>query len=325
MADEDNEEGKWWEDLKEYVMTFARGIEFAITPHTVFMLVLTILATLICAKGILDFSFDTSMSIVAVGTVFPLVFSVQASFQRRERALSELASLKSTIFSIYLMFKTWDKTLDGKPAGEVQELFNKLIEDIIGYLRSVPHAESVASAHVVYDGFSTLAAKMNEFGPVAGYAKPGEGGMSRLQQYLRDVMNHFENVRAVRDTETPVGLRLFCFALIHFSPILLAPYWNNFCKAQNATELPANYGCESGYFVGCFFVLINITLYRVQTELEDPFDGNGRDDIKWNRWRAQLDQMDAYGPEGPLRRRQRQAEIDRYQEGSTPGQPSKAL
>jgi hypothetical protein len=69
------------------------------------------------------------------------------------------------------------------------------------------------------------------------------------------------------------------------------------------TELPANYGCESGYFVGCFYVLINLTLYRVQTELEDPFDGNGRDDIKWDRWRAQLDQMDAYGPEGPLRRR----------------------
>ena len=68
------------------------------------------------------------------------------------------------------------------------------------------------------------------------------------------------------------------------------------------TELPANYGCESGYFVGCFYVLINLTLYRVQTELEDPFDGKGRDDIKWERWRAQLDQMDAYGPDGPLRR-----------------------
>ena len=232
MGDCDGDEGKWWEDLQEYLMTFARGIEFAITPHTVFMLVLTILATLVCAKGILDFSFDTSMSIVAVGTVFPLVFSVQASFQRRERALSELAALKSTIFSIYLMFKTWDKNGNGKPAAEVQDLFNKLIEDIIGYLRSVPSTESAASAHIVYDGFSTLAAKMNEFGPLAGYAKAGEGGMSRLQQYLRDVMNHFENVRAVRDTETPVGLRLFCFALIHFSPILLAPYWNHFCKDQ---------------------------------------------------------------------------------------------
>ena len=131
MSDNSEETGKFWEDLKEYLMTFARGIAFAVTPHTLFMLFLTMVATLICAKGILDFSFDTSMSIVAVGTVFPLVFSVQASFQRREKAISELASLKSTIFSIYLMFKTWDKHGDGKPAAEVQDLFNKLIEDII--------------------------------------------------------------------------------------------------------------------------------------------------------------------------------------------------
>ena len=34
------------------------------------------------------------MSIVAVGTVFPLVFSVQASFTRREKALQGLAQLK---------------------------------------------------------------------------------------------------------------------------------------------------------------------------------------------------------------------------------------
>jgi hypothetical protein len=234
-SSDDNDDSKWLDDLRDYLMTFARGIQFAITPHTVFMLVLTILATLVCAKGILDFSFDTSMSIVAVGTVFPLVFSVQASFQRREKALSELAGLKSTIFSIYLMFKTWDKHGDGKPAAELKELFNKLIEDIVNYLRSTPSSDS---AHVVYDGFSALAAKMNEFGPIAGYSKPGEGGMSRLQMYLRDVMNYFENVRAVRDTETPVGLRLFCFALIHFSPILLAPYWNHFCKKQARPQPP---------------------------------------------------------------------------------------
>ncbi len=43
-------------------------------------------------------------------------------------------------------------------------------------------------------------------------------------------------------------------------------------QAQNHTELPGNYGCESGYFVACFYVLINLTLFKVQTELEDPFE-----------------------------------------------------
>ena len=290
------------EEVKKSMSTIWEGVAFAITWHAVLMITLTAFATLACSKGFLNYSFDTSMAIVAVGTVFPLVFSVQASFQRRERALSALASLKGTIFAVYLMFKTWEKEDTGKPAAEVQQLFRHLIEDMQHYLRHSPTAES---AHVVYDGFSALAMKMDEFGLQAGYDKAGEGGMSRMQHFLRDLMSHFENVRAVRDTETPVGLRLFCFALIHFSPIVLAPYWNQFCKKQHHSEMPPDYGCESGYFVGAFFVLIIVTLYRVQTELEDPFDGDGRDDIKWDLWNTQLDQMENFGPDGPVLRAKR--------------------
>ena len=44
----------------------------------------------------------------------------------------------------------------------------------------------------------------------------------------------------------------------------------------------------TGYFVGSVYVLIVITLYRVQTELANPFDGDGADDVNWDMWRAQL-------------------------------------
>jgi hypothetical protein len=43
------------------------GVKFAITGHFLFMASITALATFFCAKGVLDFSFDFSMSIVAVG------------------------------------------------------------------------------------------------------------------------------------------------------------------------------------------------------------------------------------------------------------------
>jgi hypothetical protein len=78
---------------------------------------------------------------------------------------------------------------------------------------------------------------------------------------------------------------------------------NHFCGKQSNTEIVSSqYGCESGYFVGVFYVLIVITLYRVQAELEDPFKGTGPDDIHWEIWRAQLDQMSMYGPDGVVRR-----------------------
>ena len=69
-----------FDGISQYVMTFVEGIQFAINPHTAFMLAVTVFCTFCCAKGVLDFSFDTSMSIVAVGTIFPLVFSVQVYF-----------------------------------------------------------------------------------------------------------------------------------------------------------------------------------------------------------------------------------------------------
>lgn len=265
------------------------------------MVFLSCLATFLCTKGMLDFSFDTSMSIVAVGTIFPLVFSVQASFQRRERALAALSSLKGAIFAVYLMFKTWEKEGTGKWALEVEQIFHKLLDDMEYYLRHPNRPEECGN--LVYDGFATLARKMNEFGPEAGFTKGGEAGMGRMAAYLQEIMRSFEGVRAIRDTETPVGLRLFCFALIHIAPVLLAPYWVHFCSKQKRSAL-APYGCEASYFVAVTFVLIVMTLHRVQVELEDPFDGDGDDDIKWEVWRAQLDQLGNYGEDGPARRRE---------------------
>eukprot|EP00287_Rhodomonas_sp_CCMP768_P011017 CAMPEP_0196743022 /NCGR_PEP_ID=MMETSP1091-20130531/50259_1 /TAXON_ID=302021 /ORGANISM="Rhodomonas sp., Strain CCMP768" /LENGTH=309 /DNA_ID=CAMNT_0042089249 /DNA_START=8 /DNA_END=934 /DNA_ORIENTATION=- len=290
-----------WEGLQRNLFIFFEGIKFALTRHTVFMVALTVFATFLCAKGVLDFSFDFSMSIVAVGTVFPLVFSVQASFSRREQALKALAQLKGTTFAVYLMFKTWDQSGDGRFVADADGILQKLLDDIIHYMSC--ERRTAETGHCVYDGFTALAEKMREFVPKSGYSKPGEGGLSRMQLYLRDMINDFEQMRAVRDSETPIGLRLFCFSLIHISPILLAPYWNHFCDKQWNSEMPTQlYGCESGYFVGIFYVLIVLSLYRVQSELEDPFDGSGADDIQWDLWRPQLAQMSTYGADGPASR-----------------------
>lgn len=65
------------DELKWNGDVFIKGFWFAATWHAAFMIILTCFCTFLCSKGILDFSFDTSMGIVAVGTVFPLVFSVQ--------------------------------------------------------------------------------------------------------------------------------------------------------------------------------------------------------------------------------------------------------
>jgi hypothetical protein len=241
------EEETMFEAFGVHCSTFWKGVKFAATLHTLGLATATCLAIFICSKGVLDFSFDMNMSIVAVGTVFPLVFSVQAAFARREKALSCLAKLKASGVTIYMMFLTWEKARTGKWASEADTILQKLLDDIEWYLRSPSRTKEMAN--VVYDGFSSFSVLINEFGPEAGFAKGGEGGMSRMQLYLRLMMQQFEDLRAIRDSETPVGLRLFCFALIHTAPIILAPYWNHFCDKQTAFELPSTYGCEAGTLI----------------------------------------------------------------------------
>jgi len=240
------------------------------------------------------------------------IAGAQAAFTRREHVLGELAALKGSAITIHMMFRTWEKEHTGKWAADAFQVIDKLMDNIEWYLRSERRTKHTYDE--VYDHFGSLSCLMSDFGEAAGYSKGGEGGMNRMSQYLRTMMNNFECIRAVRDTQTPIGLRLFCFALIHISPVLLSPFWNSFCDEMHGGEqqvqvwggsefeLKGAYGCAAGYFMAVAYVLIVVTLYRVQSELEDPFDGKGDDDIKWESWRAELDQLDNYGSDGPAKR-----------------------
>lgn len=212
----------------------------------------------------------------------------QAAFIRREKVLEDLAALKGSAISLHMMFRCWELEATGKYAARFVGVLEKLLNDIEWYLRT--ERRNVRTGNEVFDSFGRLADLIADFAPAAGFLKGGEGGMNRMSQYLRTMMQNFECVRAVRDSQTPVGLRLFCFALIHMAPIILSPYWNHFCDKMVAghaqtvwgekIELKGQYGCQASYFMAIAYVLIVITLYRVQVELEDPFDGKGDDDIK---------------------------------------------
>jgi len=319
--------------FKAHVSLVYRGLRFALTWHSIFMVSVTCLCTFLCSKGMFDIKFNTSMTILAAGTIFPLVFSVQAGFLRRDDALSAMAKLKGAMFTVYLMFKTWEKEKQGKWgwetdgsgnwAAELDTVYEKLLDDIELYLRgSRPAPEE--SGNVVYDGLVTLGTMMEKFAPHCGHTiYGGQSGIGRMSCYHRDIVSSFERVRAILDTQMPVGLRLFCFALIHVSPIVLAPYWNRFCGEKmvhysHYAMMESQYGCQAGYFIAITYVLILVTLYRVQAQLENPFDGDNLDDINWELFRAHFDQLDTYGRHGPNKRAELNAiTIDAASQGAS--------
>ncbi|KAJ1472616.1 hypothetical protein T484DRAFT_1839551 [Baffinella frigidus] len=149
------------------------------------------------------------------------------------------------------------------PAEEVRPLFLHLVHLIERCLRddkkrqittTVFHGEGqkgrAAAAHSVYDGFAKIGEKILQHTPESfGYGN-GEAcpdGMQRSWQFHHDAIvkfeerswqfHHdaivkFEEVRAIRFSSTPIGLRRFCYFLINFSSVALAPYWAHFCAKE---------------------------------------------------------------------------------------------
>jgi len=142
----------------------------------------------------------------------------------------------------------------------------------------------------------------------------------------------FEVLRENRDYETPKGLRHVSIFLICTLPLLLAPFWLSFCDTASGGSvevLPVEiigglgleedgqvphdlvkfpHGCVAAYFAASIFVVVTFSLIRVQEALEDPFDGLGEDDIRWDVWSKHLDMVELHGPGGKELRDKAKAE-----------------
>jgi len=303
--DEPEEETSFFDGVTENLTKLLDGISFSIGLtrfRTWLMILLTVLSTYACSEVMFNLRWETSLAVVAVGTVFPVVFSIQAAYQNREKSLKYLDDIKATFIYMYFTFGEWDRLHSGNVQPEAEATMSQLIVDIMAVLRGKQFGGVAReSVHKVYDGWHQLCADAHRNTKVP---PPWVNGMSIS---IRVAMSAFESVKTLKDYETPRGLRKLCYFLIMTTPILLAPYWANFC-IDNPDEI--EWGCLASYFVGVLYVIITSTLLHVQEALEDPFDGDGIDDIKWDLFGNQLDIMALHGPEGPKQRAEYRKEMD---------------
>lgn len=106
----------------------------------------------------------------------------------------------------------------------------------------------------------------------------GEGGLGRTNQYMLFVIENMEQVRMIRNYRTPVMMRNACGVLIHVFTVALAPYFVHFCDSW------VSYGrdldtCPAGYAATIVYTTIEMLLYNVQQDIEQPFDMTGLDDV----------------------------------------------
>lgn len=228
---------------------------------------LSVLSTYVCIKY--EVTADFPLTMIATAVIFPIVFSINGAYKRREQALDKYSALKAHGKAIYFASRDWLET----PSVESQAKCKKLLGDLLKSC-SVLFAGSAEISREneehVYRAFSDLSRFIREDLRGKGLAT---GEVSRCNQYLSKMFVAFEDAKHIYQYRTPRTLRTFSTVFITLLPILYGPYF-----AHEAIE----YSVYVTYVMPVLFSLVLVSLSNIQDQLENPFDGVGEDDISIN-------------------------------------------
>ena len=238
-----------------------------INLRTLLVTVTAIISTWLCIEY--QVTADFPLTLVATAVVFPVVFSINGAYKRRERALTEYSALKSNGRAIYFAGRDWlENPTDGlleKCRDQLQALLtatSHLLSDSDNNLRT--------NEEVVYREFSQLSRFIKTELRGNGLAA---GEVSRCNQYLSKMFFAFENIKHIYQYRTPKTLRTFSAVFISLLPIIYGPYF-----ASQASD----YSHYVTYVMPILFSLVLVSLSNIQAHLENPFDQIGEDDIQFN-------------------------------------------
>ena len=230
--------------------------------QTAIILVFSLVSTYLCLQFKIIFEMPTGL--IGIAIVFPIVFSINAAYRRREDALAYLASFKSSAVSLYFAHRDWvpgDNQAHVKRVKSiVYEIFQAIRKDLIA------EEEQESDYHDIYAIFSRFSESIEELRD----AGMPDADVSRGHSFLRFMVSDFENMRNILLYRTPISLRAYTQVFLNTFPILFGPYF---------AYLSLEYQIYSGYLVAFFYGLVLSCLDNIQDFLENPYDGIGADDI----------------------------------------------
>ena len=240
-------------------MKILRSLYLIINYKTLIVTILAVVSTWLCNyyKIIADFP----LTLIGIAMVFPVVFSIDSAYKRRERALWMLSDFKAHVMAIYLASRDW---LEGNEEFEV-EVKDKLI-GVYGSIREIFTDGNEKHQLGVYKKISDLSLLMKKFREL----ELPSGEISRVSQYISKITVDVENLASILRYRTPVTLRAYSKVFIFSFPILYGPYF---------ASVSGHYSPNLEYMMPVLFSFILVSLDNIQSHLENPFDQVGEDDI----------------------------------------------
>lgn len=223
-------------------------------------------ATYLCHKY--NFQADFPLTLIGIAVVFPLVFSINSAYKRRETALNHYGNIKGLSRAIYFASQDWLEKPDSTQTKNIKSAIEKLFQSINKYL----HAEDKDLLTVekqILNNFRNLSKTIKGFRPL------GMSGseVSRTNQYLSKLLISFEQLKHIQQYRTPLTLRAYSRVFISILPIIYGPYFVEVAKEANPILM---------YTLPTLFSVILVSLDNIQEHLENPFDRIGEDDIYIN-------------------------------------------
>ena len=240
---------------------------FTIINYKTFIVtVLSVVATYFCTKY--EIHADFPLNLVGIAIVFPVVFSIDSAYKRREHALSVLSDFKAHLLSTYYASRDWvdakDKNFPEKVKAQLKGLYSALRDTF-----TVNSSEKAAKERILYKKLSALSSDLQEFREHGLQV----GEMSRVNQYISKMSVSIENMLVILHYRTPITLRAYSKIFIYSFPVLYAPYFV-------AVSIGYTEGLQ--YMMPVVFSFILVSLDNIQNHLENPFDQIGVDDIKFD-------------------------------------------
>ncbi len=230
--------------------------------HTLIIMALTVLGTVMCIH--FRWTYEIPTDLIAIAIIFPIVFSINAAYSRRERALEVYARIKANAAGLHYAFRDWRVGETKDLSREVIIILKGFFSDSKQYFIDFEHREALLKN--IYESFSRLSkltVRFRELGLSSSEA-------TIIEANVRALLEEFEHMKNILLYRTPVSLRAYSKVFLNIFPLFFAPYF-----AHVASDSSQFMGC----LVGGMYALLLVSLDNIQTDLENPFDQEGADDL----------------------------------------------
>ena len=239
-----------------------------INVQTVVVTLLAMGSTYLCSR--LGWQAEIPTGLIGLAVVFPIVFSINAAYRRREEALRYFGDLKAHAQAVYLAHRDWVPRGDGSEEHALRA--RELVQALLGAVKthfSPDGGRSVETFQGVYREFSRFSASNERLRE----AKVPANEVSRSNQFVSKMAIDFEKMNNILNYRTPLSLRAYSQVFLNGFPIIFGPYFAHLAEDNFAAV---------GYIVAAAYSLVLVSLDNIQEDLEDPFDQMGTDDVKFD-------------------------------------------